>query len=196
MRVLAIVALTACSYTPPVKFEETLPDGNDIDALLPDSSIDSPPGLVCPSSFMDINGSKYFVQNNSDEIKAWKDAETVCAGMGTDIHLAVITTAGEADALAPLLSNSRLYWVGGFQPNGESGVGDGWTGLDGQPALDNHWAFDNPDDNSGLIVTEDDFAQFIELDGNGQLHDDLGTASRFWICECDGVPVAPGLQIP
>ncbi len=192
---LAIAALTACHYDPPPKGQEAPPDILDIDAAVDVPVIDSPPGLVCPEGFVDLAGSKYFVQNDDGQAKHWKAAEAACEAMGTDIHLAVINFNSEADALATVLGN-RFYWVGMFQPANQDRVGDHWTNLNGNPAID-HWAFDNPDDGSGIIVTETDFAQFAEMDGNGLLHDDPEDApGRLWVCECDGVPVAPNLPIP
>ena len=107
------------------------------------------------------------------------------AGSGPSVHLVVLETKLEAQAVAAH-SPAPYAFIGMFQPRTATQPGADWRAITGGPGLTDDWAGNEPNDGDG---TENGAENFSQLYNTGTINDDPGTDVLHYICECDGLPV-------
>lgn len=155
--------------------------------------IDAPSNLGCPVGWTMVAGSgtSYLIDVTG---QTWWDAEAGCVGRGQGglaTHLAVIDSDGEANGVAALFPKGATYWIGQVQKPGQTFKWQGWQKLTGGDAH-TRWQNFQPDDNG---IGERDREDFAELDDGGQMNDLDGAQQRGALCECDGKPQDPAVQV-
>jgi hypothetical protein len=196
---LALFVLSGCIFHAPPGAT------GDDDMPLVDASGDAALGddalpLVCPTtaSWQAIASSmsKYKIVSNSDEVVSWWNAEQRCEAEGAGIHLVVLESNQEAGDLSALYTTTKIYYIGFVQPNGAGLTSDGWRPLVAGPTI-SYWAPTEPNDGGGPTKTLDTgIEQFGVADQTGRLRDEDGHHAHNYICECDGKPLDPTLNIP
>ncbi|HTL31831.1 MAG TPA: C-type lectin domain-containing protein [Kofleriaceae bacterium] len=155
--------------------------GGDIDAGV-DGRPDSPPGMGCPSTYMQIGLSahRYKVLATA---AAWATQKAACPMDGSNVYLAVPTDQTELNGLAQAAAAPRT-WVG---IDDQTTEGAYVTAKDGSPfpALDMMWDLMNgePDNTASSGGGQGDCA--AALMSNGKLDDDNCTKLFPAICECE-----------
>jgi hypothetical protein len=191
-RALILAMLAGCSFTPnptehitgdgpPIADGSLGSDGMPPDGPNPDASVDSPPGVHCPSGYAGItsggipSASQYRLGSNTTS--NWISAENDCENdpMGTDLpaHLSVLDSTLERDALAVLAG------------------GDQWFGQTDLPA-----------EGVFVYVTLQGVVLPTSPTGNQSFKDCVSYDSQFhardcnetghaYVCECDGLAASP-----
>lgn len=155
--------------------------------------------VVCPTSgWLTISGSSstYDVVSNSNELVSWWIAEQRCEAMGPGIHLVVFETTQEAAGLASHYTSNKIYYLGTVQPGLPLHSYDGWRPIVAAPTI-SFWATNEPNDGgpAGSIV-ESGNEQALVADQSGRFRDENGHNAHNYICECDGKPLDPTVNIP
>jgi hypothetical protein len=141
---------------------------------------EAPDARLCPGMYMDfgVPGSRYHL----DFEKNWLDAERACESAGAGIHLVIVDSIEERDALRPNVTTA--VWIGLTDRVNENDFID-VTGM--RPTFQ-PWATGEPND---LPPGED----CVELDAAGFNDNPCGQIQAF-VCECDGRVPDPASHTP
>lgn len=77
----------------------------------------------------------------------WHDARSQAVGMshlGVQGHLATITSSGENEFIRTSFGGGTDYWLGGFQPAGNTGPNDAWEWVTGETWSYTNWGAAEP----------------------------------------------------
>ena len=151
-----------------------------IDADIPDAGPE-PDAHPCPAMFTDIGigSSRYLV----DYKKTWPEAEQACESHGAGIHLVIVDSLEERNALAQL--DTVALWVGLSDRATERDFVD----VTGARPTYLPWAPNEPND---IPPGED----CVELDTLG-FNDNPCDQDQAFVCECDGkMPLPTGALRP
>lgn len=141
--------------------------------------------FVCPVNYLPIIGGSPGSHYRYDStLTTWTAAETQCEAEGT--HLAVISSAGERDAVLGIATTE--IWVGSTDRK----IDGTWRDVTGGVTTYFNWDSSEPS-----TADEDDCMLLRKLDENGTpLTMDAkpcqAPTPHAFVCECDGLPALPG----
>lgn len=96
----------------------------------------------------------------------WDEAKLLAEQLdhrGVPGHLATMTSQGEHDFIWDELSSIGLFWIGGFQPEGNFAPDEGWEWVTGEPWGFTCWGFGEPNSSAS---NPDGFENRLQLGGN------------------------------
>ena len=99
--------------------------------------------------------------------------------LGMAGHLVTITSQAENSFLQNTLRTASRCWLGGYQPEGSSEPGGGWTWVTDEPWTFEDWAAGEPNNMAG-----EDYLEFFPWDySEGRWNDYPGTRTQPFIVE-------------
>ena len=128
--------------------------------------------IVCPNSWVNLQGSCYKFSSNALN---WNAAKSACKALGSD--LVVINSQTELQALTSKVS--QTVWIGMHRDRKDKSR---WLWVDGSRPTYTHWY---PGEPNGL---HEECAEMYSKVHGCQWNDQPCSSARLYVCETRGIP--------
>jgi hypothetical protein len=208
VRVIVVVVLVACKFSPPAN-DPPPDDAATIDAT--DAAVDAAPyasacgdcndsnpctvdtcvGTSCTNELLPLPTSctgtlvrcagEATCYARCTDARTFADAEGVCTGWSG--HLVTLTSAAESSCIGTSLGVGGRAWIGTYQDDADPEPAEGWAWLSGTVSSFTFWAGGQPNNPTDILATGQDCAFAEGPAGQWFDHECVAGGTFTYVCE-------------